>query len=81
MLHRKIPLTDIGDVQRCCRRSGLSGHSTRTQSHVMHEWSHTELNHKTNRVERSEAGLLLPSDYPKERRRGGLACRIYATPA
>lgn len=33
---------------------------------LMHEWSHIELNHKPNRVDRSDAGLLLLSDYPKE---------------
>lgn len=33
---------------------------------LMHEWSHIELNHKPNRVDRSENGLLLLSDYPKE---------------
>lgn len=33
---------------------------------LMHEWAHIELRHKPNRVDRSEAGLLLLSDYPSE---------------
>ncbi|WP_223568240.1 ImmA/IrrE family metallo-endopeptidase [Agrobacterium tumefaciens] len=33
---------------------------------LMHEWAHVELRHKPNRVDRSEAGLLLLSDYPSE---------------
>lgn len=42
-------------------------HPTGRQANtLMHEWSHTQLNHKPNRVDRSDAGLLLLSDYPKE---------------
>ncbi len=33
---------------------------------LMHEWSHIELRHKPNRADRSDGGLLLLSDYPKE---------------
>jgi len=33
---------------------------------MMHEWAHIELRHKPNRVDRSDAGLLLLSDYPAE---------------
>ncbi|MGI9325672.1 MAG: ImmA/IrrE family metallo-endopeptidase [Pseudomonadales bacterium] len=40
--------------------------STRQANTLMHEWAHLELRHKPNRVDRSEAGLLLLSDYPSE---------------
>lgn len=33
---------------------------------LMHEWSHIELRHKPSRADRSDGGLLLLSDYPKE---------------
>ena len=33
---------------------------------LMHEWAHIELRHKPNRVDRSEGGLMLLSDYPSE---------------
>lgn len=33
---------------------------------LMHEWAHIELNHKPNRADRSEGGLLLLSDYPSD---------------
>ncbi|WP_420334934.1 ImmA/IrrE family metallo-endopeptidase [Roseibium sp.] len=33
---------------------------------LMHEWSHLELKHKPNRADRSDGGLLLLSDYPRE---------------
>jgi hypothetical protein len=33
---------------------------------LMHEWSHIELRHRPNRADRSDGGLLLLSDYPKE---------------
>jgi Zn-dependent peptidase ImmA (M78 family) len=39
---------------------------TRQANTLMHEWAHIELRHKPNRVDRSEAGLLLLSDYPSE---------------
>lgn len=40
--------------------------STRQANTLMHEWAHIELRHKPNRVDRSEGGLLLLSDYPPE---------------
>ena len=40
--------------------------TTRQANTLMHEWSHIKLKHKPNRVDRSENGLLLLSDYPKE---------------
>ena len=40
--------------------------STRQANTLMHEWAHMELRHKPNRVDRSENGLLLLSEYPKE---------------
>lgn len=39
---------------------------TRQANTLMHEWAHMELRHKPNRVDRSEGGLLLLSDYPAE---------------
>lgn len=39
---------------------------TRQANTLMHEWSHIELRHKPNRVDRSKKGLLLLSDYPAE---------------
>lgn len=39
---------------------------TRQANTLMHEWAHIELRHKPNRVDRSEGGLLLLSDYPDE---------------
>ncbi|WP_346892504.1 ImmA/IrrE family metallo-endopeptidase [uncultured Roseibium sp.] len=39
---------------------------TRQANTLIHEWAHVELRHKPNRVDRSEAGLLLLSDYPPE---------------
>lgn len=39
---------------------------TRTANTLIHEWAHIELRHKPNRVDRSETGLLLLSDYPAE---------------
>ncbi|CAN7308017.1 ImmA/IrrE family metallo-endopeptidase [Pararhizobium sp. LjRoot238] len=39
---------------------------TRQANTLMHEWAHIELRHKPNRVDRSEAGLLLLSDYPPD---------------
>lgn len=39
---------------------------TRQANTLMHEWAHIELRHKPNRVDRSENGLLLLSDYPSE---------------
>ncbi len=39
---------------------------TRQANTLMHEWAHIELRHKPNRVDRSEGGLLLLSDYPAE---------------
>ncbi|WP_221143899.1 ImmA/IrrE family metallo-endopeptidase [Rhizobium bangladeshense] len=40
--------------------------TTRQANTLMHEWAHIELRHKPNRVDRSEGGLLLLSDYPAE---------------
>jgi hypothetical protein len=40
--------------------------STRQANTLMHEWAHIKLRHKPNRVDRSEHGLLLLSDYPAE---------------
>lgn len=40
--------------------------ATRQASTLMHEWAHIELRHKPNRVDRTEGGLLLLSDYPDE---------------
>lgn len=40
--------------------------ATRQANTMMHEWAHIELRHKPNRVDRSEAGLLLLSDYPAD---------------
>jgi Zn-dependent peptidase ImmA (M78 family) len=40
--------------------------ATRQANTLMHEWAHLELRHKPNRVDRSENGLLLLSDYPVE---------------
>lgn len=39
---------------------------TRQANTLMHEWAHIELRHKPNRVDRSDGGLLLLSDYPAE---------------
>lgn len=39
---------------------------TRQANTLMHEWSHLELNHKPSRVDRSEGGILLLSDYPAD---------------
>lgn len=39
---------------------------TRQANTLMHEWAHIELRHKPNRVDRSDHGLLLLSDYPAE---------------
>ena len=39
---------------------------TRQANTLMHEWAHIELRHKPNRVDRSEGGLLLLSDYPAD---------------
>lgn len=39
---------------------------TRLANTLMHEWAHIELRHKPNRVDRSQQGLLLLSDYPAE---------------
>ncbi len=39
---------------------------TRQANTLMHEWAHIELRHKPNRVDRSDGGLLLLSDYPDE---------------
>ncbi|NTF88902.1 ImmA/IrrE family metallo-endopeptidase [Agrobacterium rhizogenes] len=39
---------------------------TRQANTLMHEWAHIELRHKPNRVDRSDAGLLLLSDYPPD---------------
>lgn len=44
-----------------------SQHSiTRQMNTLMHEWAHIKLDHKPSRVDLSEDGLLLLSDYPKE---------------
>ena len=44
-----------------------SSHSPKRQANtLMHEWAHIELRHKPNRVDRSEHGLLLLSDYAAE---------------
>ncbi|WP_425063791.1 ImmA/IrrE family metallo-endopeptidase [Pyruvatibacter mobilis] len=44
-----------------------SAHSEERQaSTMMHEWAHIELRHKPNRVDRSEHGLFLLSDYPSD---------------
>lgn len=40
--------------------------STRQANTLMHEWAHIELRHTPNRVDRSEGGLMLLSDYPSE---------------
>ncbi|NTF69762.1 ImmA/IrrE family metallo-endopeptidase [Agrobacterium rhizogenes] len=40
--------------------------ATRQANTLMHEWAHIELRHKPNRVDRSEGGILLLSDYPVE---------------
>lgn len=40
--------------------------SERTANTLMHEWAHLELRHKPNRVDRSDQGILLLSDYPAE---------------
>lgn len=40
--------------------------ATRRTNTLMHEWAHIRLHHKPNRVDRSEAGLLLLSEYPVE---------------
>ncbi len=40
--------------------------STRQANTLMHEWSHIKLRHKVNRVDRSQGGLLLLSDYPSD---------------
>lgn len=37
---------------------------TRQANTLMHEWAHLELNHKPSRVDRSDGGILLLSDYP-----------------
>ncbi len=39
---------------------------TRQANTLMHEWAHLRLRHKPNRVDRSEHGLLLLTDYPAE---------------
>ncbi|CVI59236.1 MULTISPECIES: ImmA/IrrE family metallo-endopeptidase [Agrobacterium] len=39
---------------------------TRQANTLIHEWAHIELRHKPNRVDRSQAGLLLLSDYPPD---------------
>jgi hypothetical protein len=40
--------------------------ATRRTNTLMHEWAHIRLHHKPNRVDRSDAGLLLLSEYPVE---------------
>jgi Zn-dependent peptidase ImmA (M78 family) len=39
---------------------------TRLENTLMHEWSHTYLKHKPKRIDISETGLILISDYEKE---------------
>lgn len=41
-------------------------HVNRQTSTLMHEWAHIELRHRPSRADRSESGLLLLSDYPRE---------------
>lgn len=39
---------------------------TRQANTLMHEWAHLELNHKPNRVEPFDTGILMLSDYPAD---------------
>jgi Zn-dependent peptidase ImmA (M78 family) len=40
--------------------------NTRQANTLMHEWSHLELKHKPNRVDRFDHGIVMLSDYPAE---------------
>lgn len=39
---------------------------TRQANTLMHEWAHLELNHKPNRVDSFDTGILMLSDYPAD---------------